>query len=279
MTYTAEEVLPVVSYLIDKYTSKESSSVPYETARSLMEAVIYCIEELEHSSPNSLAAEHQLTARAAYEAGYEAVIHKVWRTKELYEKLMENFFFYGCANYRDTVQKGMPQFFLRYDARFCPQDHLLTLDYPPLFLDYRQQGIDLVYEYLGNLLLEQKFLALFSPEGTEHLVRQQEERNRAPYMGNISELVLINAIGCFLADCPLYEPVLYEKHEEEIERYFSGDLPKQVERKTAGIIKIITRGTDTPGMSRYFMQLSRDLAARIENSLAHGTLSSVFTFS
>ncbi|POP34133.1 hypothetical protein C3B58_04320 [Lactonifactor longoviformis] len=279
MIYTAEEILPVVSYLIDKYTSKESSSVPYETARSLMEAVVYCIRELEQSSYNSLAGEHQLTARAAYEAGYEAVIHKVWRTKELYEKMTENFLFYGCANYRDTIQTGMPQFFLRYDARFCPQDHLLTLDYPPLFLDYRQQGIDLVHEYLGNLFLEQKFLSLFSPEAAEYLVRQQEEQNKAPYMGNISELVLLNAIGCFLTDCPLYEPVLYEKHEEEIAGYFSEDTREQAERKAAGIIKIIIREADTPGMTQYFTRMSRELAARIKNSLAHGTLSSVFTFS
>ena len=43
--YGLEEILPVVIYLTNKYTSGESSSVPYEKAEMLMEAVLYCIRE------------------------------------------------------------------------------------------------------------------------------------------------------------------------------------------------------------------------------------------
>lgn len=42
----------------------------------------------------------------------------------------------------------MPQFFLRYDARFCPQDHILTLDYPTMNRYGKKSGIRLIYEYL-----------------------------------------------------------------------------------------------------------------------------------
>ena len=47
--YTMEELIPVVAMLTEKYTSKESSSVTYETARQLMGAVQFCIQELEES--------------------------------------------------------------------------------------------------------------------------------------------------------------------------------------------------------------------------------------
>lgn len=46
--YGLEEILPVVIYLTNKYTSGESSSVPYEKAEMLMEAVLYCIRECLH---------------------------------------------------------------------------------------------------------------------------------------------------------------------------------------------------------------------------------------
>ena len=41
-----EELLPVVAKLAERYTSKESSSVSYKTAEQLMEAVVYCINEV-----------------------------------------------------------------------------------------------------------------------------------------------------------------------------------------------------------------------------------------
>ena len=45
--YTMEELVPVVGLLVGEFTSKESSSVTFERARQLMEAVIYCISHLE----------------------------------------------------------------------------------------------------------------------------------------------------------------------------------------------------------------------------------------
>ena len=39
--------MPIVAELADKYTGKESTSITYEKARQLMEAVLYCIHEYE----------------------------------------------------------------------------------------------------------------------------------------------------------------------------------------------------------------------------------------
>ena len=43
--YEPEELLPLVARLAKKYTGGESTSVTYETAQYLMEAVLYCINE------------------------------------------------------------------------------------------------------------------------------------------------------------------------------------------------------------------------------------------
>ena len=39
--YDMEELMPIVARLTEEFTSGESTSVTYERARSLMEAVIY----------------------------------------------------------------------------------------------------------------------------------------------------------------------------------------------------------------------------------------------
>ena len=88
--YPMEELIPVVAKLAEKFTAKESSSVTYERARKLMEAVIYCIAHLE-TGETALAAAGTLPAGEAYRLGYEAVIDKTKNTREKYNKLMEQY--------------------------------------------------------------------------------------------------------------------------------------------------------------------------------------------
>lgn len=62
-----------------------------------------------------------------YQQGYEVVLEKTVRAKKIYEQIIANFRSFGNRCYEDTIIRGMPEFFVRYDARFRPQDHLLTL--------------------------------------------------------------------------------------------------------------------------------------------------------
>lgn len=84
-----EELLPIVAALAEQYTSKESTSVSYEQANRLMEAVLYCIDQC--SEVGQLASNRGLTAREAYEWGYEFVVQKVKRTQEIYNGMIIDF--------------------------------------------------------------------------------------------------------------------------------------------------------------------------------------------
>ena len=103
MEYQMEELLPLVTALTEKFTSKESSSVTYETAQMLMEAVLFCIQEYEEESGESLLAKGLLGAEEAYRLGYERVVHKVILAREVYDSIIEDFRDYGCVNYRNTI--------------------------------------------------------------------------------------------------------------------------------------------------------------------------------
>ena len=92
--YEMEELVPIVAALSEKYTSKESTSVSYETARQLMEAVIYCIKEC--APDQTLVSSQRLSAAEAYKYGYEALIEKVKRTQAAYNEMIVDF--YGDGN-------------------------------------------------------------------------------------------------------------------------------------------------------------------------------------
>lgn len=157
--YEMDELLPVVAELTRKYTSGESSSVTYETARHLMEAVLYCIGELEGG--DLPVGEGTLSAGQAYRLGCERVREKVRAAEQAYKELLNHFTAYGNENYYDTVVKGIAGFFTCYDMRFSPQETIITMDYPVLVSLNGETGIDAVTEYIRCIALEQSFLGAF----------------------------------------------------------------------------------------------------------------------
>lgn len=160
MEYTLAELLPMVESLSRKYTRNESTSISYETAQQLMEAVLYCIQEVTRSSLPVTT----LSAADAYALGYEAVLRETKETAERYNRLMEHFSSYGNQAYEETIVQGFPAFFRRYDPLFAPQEHFLTLDYPLLCPLEALCGIDRIAAYLECIEIEQRFLQGFSPE-------------------------------------------------------------------------------------------------------------------
>ena len=161
--YDPAELLQIVAKLSEKYTAKESTSIPYEVAQQLMNAVLYCMRETENAAEKDMFSLRNMkdtySAQKAYETGYQLVIEKFLAAQTLYGTIMEQFLDYGNLAYHDTVVDGMKHFFAAYDYNFCPQEHLLTLDYPILTpLTSKLCGVDRIYEYLKAIELEQRFL-------------------------------------------------------------------------------------------------------------------------
>lgn len=155
--YSLEELLPIVSELAFHYTGGEHSSITYERAQMLMEAVLYCIHEFRLSQGNALISEN-VPAEEAYRQGQEIVIDKVRMLQSLYNEMILSFKDYGCLCLRDTVTKDIPAFLKKYESRFAPQETLLTLDYPVQENLEHLTGVSRVLAYLECICREQKYL-------------------------------------------------------------------------------------------------------------------------
>ena len=147
--YSMEDLLPIVAKLAKEFTGNESSSVTYERARQLMEAVLYCMSHFE-TGDLALSSSNLLPAEEIYRLGLDALIEKVKSTQNKYNRLMEFFDHYGNKNYRDTVEKALPGFFLYYDVKFAPTDPIITMDYPVFKMDMNLQGIDRIRQICHN---------------------------------------------------------------------------------------------------------------------------------
>ena len=194
MEYAMEELMPIVIKLSEKYTGRESSSITYETAQMLLKAVMYCIDE--RAQEAAIVSEWQ-NASDAYATGYEMVMNKTKQANKLFSKIIADFCDYGNLAYKETVLDGMPAFFLRYDARFSPQNTLLTLDYPLLLSVGEVSGIDAIYGYLKCIHLEQIFLKKFSRESVITVLKSHHEEYKDLFI-NICSIVLRNILGSMI---------------------------------------------------------------------------------
>ena len=276
MEYQLEELLPLTARLAEKYTSKESSSVTYETAQMLMEAVLYCVRECRDTSEYTLVSEHTVKAEDAYRIGYDRVVEKTRKAKEIYDKLIKDFCDYGCSNYRETILKGMPAFFIAYDARFRPQDHLLTLDYPTVNIHREMCGIDVIYQYLCDIVVEKDFLECFPQQAVRQLLERVQSGNSTGYMGNLSELVLVTAFGCMITDRQLSQLRLFSQDIEAAEQYFRGDDLQGTEGKLRMLLRVLAEKSGRQIWVSYFDSLCHEYAVRIQNGIEYGNLETVF---
>lgn len=206
--YEMDELLPIVAELAEKYTSKESTSVSYERARQLMEAVLYCIQQCEMEtimSGQEKGAKNQIydigqekvSAREAYRQGYETVIQKVKKTQLAYNDMIINFCAYGNENYYDTVTKAILGFFQYYDVRFAPQETMITMDYPTICPITGCCGIDAIEKYIEYISYEQQFLGAL-PEAYIRGILYRFQADYSKQFYNICSIVLRHILGCMM---------------------------------------------------------------------------------
>ncbi len=193
MRFKIEELVPIVGKLAEHYTAGQSTSITYEKAEQLMEAVLYCIQEMEQVRPDSLISEKDLTAQSAYEIGLACVEEKTKKALQLYNELLPQFCDYGNICLRDTFMKGLPEFFKWYDIRFEPQNTILTLDYPVLKDISSYTGIDKIYEFIQCVHAEQKLLKRF-PKNYVITVLASYDGQYKEMVENICEIVMTSAI-------------------------------------------------------------------------------------
>ncbi|MDF2474398.1 MAG: hypothetical protein K0R21_2180 [Anaerocolumna sp.] len=279
MEFQIEELLPLIERLTFQYTSGDSSSITYETARMLMEAILYSIKECEReSSKFAVRTEERLKPEVAYNLGQEAVIAKVYQTKELYHALLEEFQDYGVKNLKDTVIEGMPAFFIHYDPKFKPQDHLLTLDYPTMGSIAPLCGIDAIYQYLKNMKIECDFLKAFDPLNIKKMLERIQPDYQNLYYDNVCDAVLLTIVGCYGANKPVGSLELEVKDMKAIKNYFKCGNREETENTVNKILQELFKRVfqENDKMMEYFMPQGKNYAARIINGAKNDSLSGVF---
>lgn len=280
--YAMEELIPIVAELAEGYTSKESTSIPYDAAKQLMGAVIYCMNEFYESDDLQdyiITTEQgqRLPAKQCYNRGYELVLQKVKKAKLVYEETIKDFNSYRSQCYQDTVIKGLPHFFRYYDARYHPQNHILTLDYPTIKSSYNLNGIDAIYHFISCVQLEQIFLSAL-PEAYIHEVLCAYHNDYEELLENICSILLRNLLGGMLSGKKITQKGYTEAQYKEIKAYVEQNSREEVENKIVSLIEILVKEAygNNQRLKDYLMEDVKNFVPLLINAAKNNCLGAVF---
>lgn len=278
MDYKMEELLPIVSRLVDQYTSFESTSVTYEKAEQLMGAVLYCIHETEHlSGCNALKTIEKVEARQAYQTGVGLVESKVQTALQCYNEMLPNFQCYGNHCLQDTFVKAIPEFFQWYDIKFDPQNTIITLDYPVLEDLTQYSGIDKIDAFIRCVGLEQEFLSMFPEVYVIHALQRYNPMHQ-DLIENLCEIVLMSAAGHLLAKKPFaerdFDVLDYAQIQKMVLEQSQEDVKNQLKEETRAFVQKYCQNSSR--ITAYLENAIDNIAVRIKNAAENDVLSQLF---
>lgn len=202
-----------------------------------MNSILYCIEE------EAIVQEEAIIEKdiqKTYEKGLVKKKQKIQQAKILYDKIKISYFSYQNECYFDTIIKGIPVFFQRYNLEFDAQNSILTLDYPFFQPIQQLSGIDLILEYLERIYLEQLFLNKFSSKLIiNHFLFYHQEYTELIF--NICELIFQYAIASVLLKKPVQNLEIDKEDIKRLEKMVQDksiqELEKLLEKSLVELIK------------------------------------------
>lgn len=276
MDYQMEELLPIVSELAQKYAGYESTSITYEKAQSLMEAVLFCLSEYNSSAKDSLV-QKDISVKEQYNIGAKLLSEKVENIRKIFNEISFQFEDFGVKCLYDTVQKGIPQFLKWYDIKFCPQNTILTLDYPLLIDCSSLTGADAVYKYIRAIQTEQIFLGKFD-RNYVMLVLEKYNFEYRDMIENICSIVLTNIIGHIAIKKPFNDIDFLYGEYLQLSKIFAGKSIPDIENVVKDLIKKIVSQfyENDMDMLEYLCYETNNIAVRIYTANQNEQLSKIF---
>jgi len=222
-----QEMMNLLASRCRKYTSGESSSVPIETAESIMQSVSFTLGMYLKKMAEPDDALYELKKNGieqCYFDGLKLLKSSVKSTRLLYEQIKKSMVKTDNYAYNSTLIGGIQGFFKLYDVEFSAQDIHITADYPVCIYPDGFEGIEFIAKYLKNVWCENRFCNSFSKNNIQrvlsfHAIDYNDTVKDMVF--NIYEVVLAHSIACAIADEDVLSLELSDEGKETVNRLLS----------------------------------------------------------
>lgn len=190
----------VLSGRAESFTMGGSSSLPIETAQSLLQSACFVIHHGLGEAAEPDAVKQNLVQGdydTLFRAGLRAIEAQVKKGEALLKAALQTALDVENVAYRETfLELGL--FFKRYHYHHLAHEIPCLLDYPLACpVDEALLGIDYINEYIRRLIIENDFCGRFDPEKVALLLQSLSLHYKEDLV-NIYEAVTANALALIL---------------------------------------------------------------------------------
>ena len=260
-----EELYRLLAERIARYTMGDSTSIPAETARRLLESILYCLDLNRRFPVADVPQEAPLKTR--WEAGVHQAKRIAARAKLLLRQAQRTPPPLVNTAYCDTLE-SLPAFFVGYDPDFFAQEIPCSFDYP-LCLPVSESllGAEFILEYLRKLLAENTILRAFPSEA----LRALYERYYIDYVDLLVNLCLPAAemaTLCALAKAPVQSLTLSPQEYEAASQLIFQQDASAAEKSILAAAKaaLLQLGLNSAHLREEMFLTARDLMIRLRST-------------
>lgn len=194
------QILDILRETANYYTKAESYSVRVEVAEQIMLSIYYTIGSFlkgKTSIKEKITLIKENAMKYLFSEGEKVLKIKIEESKELLKNVQKSKLKTSNYAYIDTIDYGIPLFFIEYDSRFAAHEMQGSIDYPLAIDEMELVGIEYISEYLKKIDFENQFCSHFDTYEIENLLKSFD-KNSDHILINIFELVLTNYLGCMV---------------------------------------------------------------------------------
>lgn len=273
-------LLGLLSKQIQKFTFGESSSVTEESAANLLKSICFSISMALKSQSNVIVAsellEHE-SIEELFNKGNEVIRYYFEDAKSIWIKIKSEGPKINNLAYKDTVFKGIKEFFDWYDNRFSAHEINGSLDYPLSHDEMDLNGIEYIHEYLTHLDMENILCSRYDAHNLDSLMRGYSKYFREDLL-NVFELVLSNLLGRRMLGYNLQELDISEEDREwlliQLKKTDEMELVKKMEEAFYEVLSFMK--VESQDTIEYFKITLKNIISRVKHNINLGKLDKVF---
>ncbi len=192
------ECLDLLAYKTERYNAGDSSSIPVEKARDIMNSILFTIGlslKTYQNPDDAVTALQNEPLNEFYKKGRRRINTMLATSKIIHGKLLSRLAETKNVFYSATLKGGISGFFKLYRPDYAAHEIHITADYPLFNPVPKLLGVEFIRWYLEAACYENQFCGYFSANDFHRLLLGFAE-DYDQLLINIYELVLTASIGC-----------------------------------------------------------------------------------
>ncbi|MEG0277416.1 MAG: DUF6179 domain-containing protein [Coprobacillus sp.] len=184
------ELMDLLRIQIDKFANGDSS-VSKVRAQSLLDSMVYILSMYfkRYDDQTAIQLIDDKSMQELYQEGLLWMRYLMNTIVNEVKTIQTTMVLTDYTIYNETLKAGFDAFIKHYNYEYNALDHIITFDYPLLCQIQGYEGIELFYQYLSHIKIENTFCQYFDNQSIQSILYHYNKDYQF-YIFNISQLLL-----------------------------------------------------------------------------------------